>query len=575
MKLKDSANHETDDASEDLSIKRAPLESDQEDLETSTRESSPAARLSDNNFSLTQLRPSAGNENRTRSSKSYVPAGENKVRRATSRKIVQIDYSRSGYSRFCSSGRQKREQPQNHTELSEYSENHSIEEYFRNILPADNDSDTSEEARKSDHETPRNDAQSRILSAKFAKSGSPPSSTSVENGIVSSRRTKKTPLKQQKYQLRSNGVHSEILNRRRGKRKKRKGYMLRQKKVQKYIENSSSGEESSPESESNLKDSADNVNNSAKIIQKRCNCDTRRSSKNFVCRCKKNLKETADAIMQEIRAHLYDAEVTKDIENVRNTISEFTINNSSDEQNIHFDQNISMEYNWNTDEFTNMAERFQKVIQSSTNVNPEESSTNVTVRRGNRGEKKRLNGSSIDYTFDDGSKTAYKSVFHECVDTPTPTSSLKINVEESWISRDSDSDIEMTHSSWRQSSLIEGCGEKFDSSLLLGRKSDDSISEKSCSDVHETMSGACYKYRESPDIFVGSGNNSAYSNDDTEISNRQSERVKTNNITYGKNRTMSRSSSVDLSMMDEKDEKIKNQYFKVNILRLQYVYCNN
>ncbi|XP_067209119.1 uncharacterized protein [Linepithema humile] len=529
-KLKNNANHEIDDASEDLSIKRASsLESDQEDFDLSTQESSPTARLSGNNFSLMQLRTrsSARNENRARLSKSYVPVGKNEVRRTTSRtsskKIAQIDYSRSGYSKFCSSSRQKREQPQNRAELPEYPD------YFMNILPVDNDSDTSEEARKSDYETPRNDAQNRISSAKFAKSNSLPSNTSVENGIVL-RGRKKMALKQQKYHLRSNGVYSKISNKRRGRRKKRRGHKLKQKKKYRNATENSSCEESLSESESNLKDSADDVNSSTKI-QKRCRCNTRRRrTRSIVCTCKKNLKEAANVIMQEIRAHIHDAKgLTEDVESVQDTISEVTAEN--------------------------------KAIQLSKNDHPEELSTSFTIHQNGRKRRKRLNGSSIDYTFDDSSKTAYQSVFHECVDTPTATSSLKINVEEEmWQSDDCDScDSEINHF-WRRSSLIEGCDQEFDSSLLLGRKSDDSASEKSCNDVHETMSGACYKYRETPDIFLMmSENNSTCLDDDMEISNFVKHDETKNVVTYtNKNKTMNGSSSVDPSITkNEKNEKVE------------------
>jgi hypothetical protein len=87
------------------------------------------------------------------------------------------------------------------------------------------------------------------------------------------------------------------------------------------------------------------------------------------------------------------------------------------------------------------------------------------------------------------------------------------------------------------------------------------MSEKFCNDVHETMSGTCYKYRETPDIFITmNGNNSTCSDNDMEISKFVKHDETKNIITYN---NKNRSSSVDLSIVkDEKD--VKDQNFEVS-----------
>ncbi|KAL6437030.1 hypothetical protein ACFW04_004973 [Cataglyphis niger] len=570
----DSARWDINDATTNLSIKRA-TSSSSSSFAGSRRENLAVSNggpigLSENKFSLTQLhaRWTDRNEdgNREHLSGSYGSADEDGVCRVTSEtssdEIVQIDYSSAGYSRFYTPNCQKKKS-QNRTELSEYPD------YFSNVLRIDENN-----TEDDDFDTTSNWDIYNTRSMNFTKfTEHVPrkinTRTSVRNGNTLGSTGRRSSRKKGRY-LRSSENHLETL-------KKRRKKLMRQKKESgnsitnndyKLSRNSCDLEENSPECKSDARGGfAVDTRDTAKIVQGSCDCNARRHSYNFTnaaCACKRNLKSTATAIMRDIQAHIHSAEIAKDVENIQG----FTISadSSGEKPGVkELNRDISMEYDWveleDNGELNNGEISSQESKQS---FDLAESFIHINVKRRRR--KRRLNKYSIDCQFVDRTETAYQSVFHECVnyDSPVASSSLKINMNESWKSENNDSSVDVIHSSWRQSvSFIEECDNEFDSALLLARKivSDDSAKgEKYYDDEHETLESTCYKYRETPDVYTAisrdtSLHDSCSDEEDTKFVNQQD---KTSAVTYKKKgRDIWRLSSVDHKFVKNRNDKVR------------------
>lgn len=559
----DNARWDVNDATTNLSIKRATslpgdMKIQRENLGVSNGGSTG---LSENKFSLTQLhtRWSDRDEDENRERLFGSADKDEGVSQATSEtsssEILQIDYSGAGYSRFYTPNCQKKES-QNRTELSEYPD------YFSNVLRID-DNDTEDD----DFKTHWNNYNTRSM--KFEKftehvSREINTRTSVKNGNTLDNIRRRSSRKKSRH-LRSNKNHlKESLKERSNKLVRRK------KKSENSVTNNDYNlrisrdlEENSSECKSDARDDfAVDKRDTVKIVQGRCNCNFT----NTACTCKKNLKSTATAIMRDIQAHIRSAEI--DVENIR----DFTIFADSPGEkpgDKDLNRDISMEYDWieleDNGNLNNgeLLPHKSKQLFDLAKANPTESFIDISMKRRRR--KRRLNIYTIDCKFVDKMETAYRSVFHECIDfdSPIATSSLKINMDESWRSED-DSGVEMIHSSWRRSvSLTEDCDNEFDSALLLARKivSDDSTKdEKYYDDEQETLESTCYKYHKTADVCAISRDTSLHdscSDEDAEFVN-QYDKTK-NVITYKKK---GRNISRILSSMDRNF--VKNGIDKVN-----------
>lgn len=551
-----------DSATASLSTKRSTSSS----LQGSKRENlsvsrDRSARLSvRKNPSSTRSRVFVGDEDE-RLSESYGEDDDDKeevisqtTSESSSEEIAPVDYSGSGYSRFYSTSHTK-EEPQNRTELSEYPD------YFMNVLRMDNSTennylDTSED------DTSRNNVQT----AKFAKFAERQTSRKIiENGNTTSR-TRKISLEKRKFELRNRDKRAKVL------KKRRKGTIRQKEKTRNSAEYnhynrrriSHDLEENSTKSKSDLKDDvATGTRDVAKeiAVQKRCDCKAGRRSHNFTntaCPCKRNSKNTAAAIMRDIQECI-KMKIENNVENIE-TISKIEKNMPEDIKDPSLkdlSQDISMEYDWVDNDDQNLSSRIlERSFDPRTNVEEKSSkSINSTSRR-----RKRRYESSIDCKFDESTETAYRSVFHDCIDfdTPQSTPSLKINIQENWRSAEDSSDNDDEIHSWRRSTLgssTEECGNEVDGALLLARKivSDDSTKDEKCDDEHETLNNACYKNHEMSDIFTMSRKNSCNDSDENMedlIFANQRDDV----ITYrNKNRTFNK--SID-SFKDEGDFKV-------------------
>jgi len=480
----------------------------------------------------------------------------------SSEEIAPVDYSGFGYSRFYSSSHAK-EEPQNKMELSEYPD------YFMNVLRIDNstennDLDTSEDVT-SVSDIPRDNAQI----AKFAKFAERRTSRKILENENVSHRTERTSSRKKKFETEDNGNRFDMP-------KKRRNRSVGQTKIRNSTPNNHYNrrrisydlEENFSKRKSDSKDdvAADTDDVVEEIaVQKQCDCKTRRRSDNFTntCPCKRTSKNTAAAIMRDIQECI-NMKMEKSVENIEKIISEigWDIHDNSNDNDLS--QDISMEYDWvDKSELNNRDLSFQNLERSFDSTNIEEPSINFRSTSRRRKKRRRY---LIDCKFDEKTETAYRSVFHDCIDfeTPQSTPSLKINMEESWKSEDSSDNEDEIHSSWRRSTLessTEECGnEVIDGALLLALKivSDDSTKDEKCDDEHEILNNACYKYHEmSNDVPTTTKKNSFYDSDedmeDTKFVHQRDEAI----ITYrNKNRTIRRSAS-NCSLAKDEDDDIK------------------
>lgn len=492
----------------------------------------------------------------------------------SSEEIAPVDYSGSGYSRFYSTSRTK-DEPQNRMELSEYPD------YFMNVLRIDNSNENN------DLDTSEDDAsRDNVRTAKFAKFAERrPSRKILENGN-SPHRTGRASRKK-KSAFGSGGDRIEVPKKRRnrsvGRKEKARNSAYNhhnRRRVSRDLE-----EKIPPKIKSDPRDDvAAGTRDVAEEIaaRKRCDCKGRRRSQNFTnaaCPCKKISRSTAAAIMRDIQECI-NTRVATDVENIEKTISE--IERSVPEEPSYKDlgRDVSMEYDWvDSSELDDRNLPSQILERSFDSTNDEHSS--VSVRTAGR-RRKRRNRCSIDCKFDESTETAYRSVFHDCVDfdTQRSTPSLKINMEESWRSAEdsSDNDDEI-HSSWRRSTLgssTEECGNEVDGALLLARKivNDDSTKDEKCDDEHETLNNACYKYHEMSDTFTMARTNSFYGSDedmeDAKFANQRNEAKDI--ITYrNKNRTIRRSPSLEYIGFKDEDDDVKVSELRVLLLMYRFI----
>lgn len=476
----------------------------------------------------------------------------------SSEEIAPVDYSGSGYSKFYSQSHAK-EEPQNRAELSEYPD------YFMNVLRIDNstennDLDTSEDVMSVSDTSRDNfrDAQT----AKFAKLAERRASRKVlENKNALPRRTGRVSSRKKNHELENNDdceVPKKKRNRSVGQKKEARNsaadnhYKLR-RISHNLEENSSSKSDSRDDITADTHDVAEEI-----AAQKRCDCKARRRSRNFTnasCPCKRNSKNTAAAIMQDIQECI-NTKIAKDAENIEKTISEIGRDILESPSHKDSSRDISMEYDWVDNSEVN-DRSFQDLEQSFDSTNAEESSMNVN--RIGRRRKKRYRY-SIDCKFEENTETAYRSVFHDCIDfdTSRSTPSLKINMEESWKSEDSSDNDDGIHSSWRRSTLessTEECGNEVDSALLLARKivSDDLTKDEKCDD-DETLNNRCYKYHETSDTFLAMAKKNSFHDSDEDMDMKfinQRDEAK-NIVTYrSKNKKIRRKPSIDRSSEDD------------------------
>lgn len=568
----DKTRCDINDETTNLSIKRA-ASSSPEDIrrENLGVSNGGPTGLSENKFSLTQLHARWSDrdedENRERLSGSYGSADEDEgvcraMSETSSSEIIQIDYSGAGYSKFYTSNCQKKES-QNRTELSEYPD------YFSNVLRIDDDNDNLTTEDDNFNTTPDWDNYN-TRSMKFAKFTEHvpreiTTRTSVKNGNTLGNIGRRSSRKKSRHLKRSESRLKELLKERSNKlmrRKKKSGNSVTNNDYNLRI--SRDLEESSPECKSDARGSfGADTRDTVKIARGRCDCNFT----NAACTCKRNLKSTATAIMRDIQAHIRSAEI--DVENI---LRDFAISaDSLDEKPGDKDLNrdISMEYDWigleNNDDLGEISPQKSKQLFDLAKLDPTESFIDISMKRRRR--KKRLNRYTIDCKFVDRTETAYRSVFHECVDfdSPVATSSLKINMDESWRSEDNDSGVDMIHSSWRRSvSFIQDCDNELDSALLLARKiiSDDSTKgEKYYDDEHETLESTCYKYHETADVYAISRDTSLHDScSDEEDAKFVNQHDKTKNIiTYKKKgRNIWRLSSMDRNFVKNGIDKVNN-----------------
>jgi len=524
-----------------------------------------SARLSARENSSSTRSRALRNEDERLSESSESSEDEEEVISQTSSEIAPVDYSGSGYSKFYSQSHAK-EDSQNREELSEYPD------YFMNVLRIDdsienNDLDTSEDVTSIADPSKDDDEPLLVKFAKFSERRA--TRKSLENENVS-RKTRGMLLRKKKSELENGNAHSVMSKRKRNKSMEQKRNTRNSAAHNNHNRRriSHNSEKNSSKSKSDLKDDVTtNTRDVAEeIVQKCCNCKMRRRrSRNFTnttCPCKRNPKDTAAAIMRDIQECI-STKIAKDDKNIEETISK----NGRDmlEKSNHKDSNqdVSMEYEWvDKNESKNQDLSSQK-FEQSTNV--EESLINVNPVGRRRKKRYRY---SIDCKQDENTETAYRSVFHDCVDFDTPRSapSLKINMEEIWKSEDSSDNDDRIHSSWRRSTLessTEECGnEVVDSAMLLAMKivSDDSIKDEKCDDKDETLNNACLKYHEKSDTFltkINSFDNSNEAMEDIKFMGQRDEAI----ITYtNKNRTIRRSASDGNFVKDEDDDSKVNYY---------------
>ncbi|EZA48382.1 DNA (cytosine-5)-methyltransferase 3A [Ooceraea biroi] len=585
-KPRNSVDEELNDATADSTIKRSassPLRRKPKrgNLGVST---DAWERLSDDNFSSTQLharsRDHDEDDDEDRElSKDYGLAGREKVRRATStrnatREITQPDYSESEYSRSYTSSRQKEES----RELSEYPE------YFMNVLRIDNntgedDSDTSKDT-KPDCDTSVDDARGR-RSAKLSERAPRAINVrrnertlAVDNRVLSKRRNRHSSMDKKP----ARNLQNRSIRRRRRRRRRANEWKKEDSATDSNYNSNSQDDSSACRSDGRKGDARGTARNGRKPCDL---CNTRRHSGNLTnnaCTCKRNLRNTASAIMRDIQEQIRDTEVTRDAENAGNAIPDISVDDPSQEHSKEkLDRDDVSVMRGDEEDNDNRRDNvedllFQESRPSSKNVEPKIQSPNFTVNSGKR-RKKRLNRwmSSINCDLVDRTQTTYHSTFHECDLESSTTSSLKINMTENWKPEDGDN-AGMIHSSFR-SSLSEGCSDEHDSALLLARKiiSDDLSKDEKTDDENKTMGSSCYKYEDkcdetlnsqqteqgrSRDNFIyNSSSEDEDTKEDTEFENQYDNHLMKDIVTYRNKNKVTRRSSVDQNLVkDERDD---------------------
>lgn len=582
MRRQRKARPRIDDATADLPAKR-DTSSRKSKRENFTVSHDRSARLSARaNSSLTRSRVFVGDE---RLPESYRSTGEDAtaddddeeevISQTTSEtssadEIAHVDYSDSEYSRFRSSSHAK-EESQNRTELSEYPD------YFMNVLRIDNSTENNHFDTWEDVTTVPDTSRDNARISKLAKITERRASRKVLDKSAS-RRIGRASSRKKELELKDSEDRSEVAKKRRNRligREQKKIFNSttynhnNRRRSSHDLEENSSRRKSRGDVAVGTRDVAKEI-----TVQKCSDCKAQRRSYNFTnvaCPCKRKTKDMATAIMRDIQECI-NTKIAKDLKIIK--ISETEKDMLSNSKDLSRD--ISMEYDfmeYNLDEDDDLDWDFpsQETIISKQSfdlverreaMNVEELSMSFNNRARRRKKRYRY---SIDCKFDEKIETAYRSVFHDCVDfdTPRSRSSLKINMEESWKSENSsDNDDDEIHSSWRRSTLessTEECGNEVDGALLLAQKivNDDSTKDEKFDEEYEALNNTCYKYREVSNSTAR--DNSLYDSDvdleNIEFINQRDEAKDI--ITYrNKNRTIKRSTSDCSLVKDEDDDSI-------------------
>lgn len=565
-----------DGATADLPTKRSTSlrKSERENLAVS--HDRPARLSARANASSTRTRVFVGDERLPESYRSTDDEEEEVISQTTSEtssadEIASVDYP--GYSRFSSPSHAK-EDPQNRLELSEYPDYFSVLRIDNST--ENNDFDTWEDVM-SVSDTSRDNARTAKL-AKFAKRRA---SRKILENKNAPHRTGRASSRKNKLELKINEDRFEMLKKKRNrlvgrKRKKTRNSAAHhnRRRISHDLEENSSKSKSNSRGAAGTRDVAEEI-----AVQKCCDCKARRRSHNFTntaCSCKRGSKNTAAAIMRDIQECI-NTKIAEKLE--EKTISESekdVLENSNHKDHKDLSQNVSIEeYDWlDKDELQHCDLVSQDLKQSfdlekkHEQTNVEESSVSFKNKVGRR--RKKRYRYSIDCKLNEKMETAYRSVFHDCIDFDTPRSapSLKINMEESWKSEDSSDNDDEIHSSWRRStlgSLTEECGNEVDGALVLARKivSDDSTKDEKYDEEHETLNNACYKHGEVSDTFLPTARNNSFRDSDEDMEDmkflNQRDEAK-NIITYrNKNRTITRLTS-DCSFVKDEDDDFKVKY---------------
>ncbi|XP_028049660.1 uncharacterized protein LOC105830581 isoform X2 [Monomorium pharaonis] len=499
--------------------------------------------------------------------------------------IASVDYS--GYSGVYSPSHAK-EDSHNRTKLSEYPD------YFMNVLRIDNSTENNDfdtwKNVTSVSDTSRDNAQT----AKLAKFAEQRASRKIPENKNAPHRTRRALSRKKKLELKKSGDVSKKRGNRLVERNREKICNSAESNHRNRRRISQDLEENSSKSKSNSRGAfAAGTRDVAKeiAVQKRCDCKARRRSHNFTnttCPCKRmSSKDAAAAIMRDIQECI-NTKITKGSEDIGKTISKSEKDILENSNYKDLSQNVSMDYDWLDKNEPNKCDSIaSNDLKQSFDLEKEYKQTNVEdslVNFKKRGRyRKKRHRYSIDCKLDEKMNTAYRSVFHDCVDfdTPQSTSSLKINIEESWKSEDSSDNDDEIHSSWRRSTLessTEECGNEVGGALVLARKivTDDSIKDEKSDEEHETLNNACYKYHE--DTFLPTAKDNSFhdsdgNSEDVKFINRDDAK---DLITYrNKNRTITKLTSDSSFVKDENDDSkvqdraTKNLKFtnKVNVMR--------
>lgn len=230
----------------------------------------------------------------------------------------------------------------------------------------------------------------------------------------------------------------------------------------------------------------------AERTRKRCECRNprRRPYNNVRCSCKENMRNTATAILKDIRAQISNTDTDQDTEDM-NEVAEDP-GESRNEQSNHED---SMKYEWEDEGAPDCkSDSLQNAVSSA------KSSLKMYANRRSRG-RRRWNKAPIDCKFIDRTETTYQSVLPEHVERVDTTPSLKINPEEmNWASDDRDISALIEP----RSSVGEGRDNEYDEVLDALTTAtqvvvfDDPEDGEAHQERNALMASACYVYRETP-----------------------------------------------------------------------------
>lgn len=291
----------------------------------------------------------------------------------------------------------------------------------------------------------------------------------------------------------------------------------------------------------------------ARRARKRCNhCDNpRRRSYNSAasCTCKGSLKDTATAIMRDIRAHIHNANANGHSAEEQAEAAECPNGNRAELESSGRD--VSMKYEWedeDTEDNSQSVHSSQSSTKAKTYGNPD--------RKPRR--KRRWHKAPIDCKFVDRTETTYQSVLPEPVDLDSrpSTPSLKINVDDvNWGSEDSDvgSTLHPVLDNSSEGYEADGALDVFtttaDKAVVASDNCENDVARQ---ERNSLMASSCYVYSEKPndtvDTAAAAGERAARK---TKFADRRD--VTKDVITYGK-RNKSSGKSSDCGLGQEKSQ---------------------